>query len=75
MKITNNVKFYRKQITNLTQLKLAKKLNIDDTHLQKIEYGKVVPNVYLSQRLAKELNATVEELFPLPSEEKISTQQ
>lgn len=51
---------------NLTQEEVARKANVGTRSYQDHEAGKRVPNVYTAQRIAKALNATVEELFPLP---------
>lgn len=66
--IPNNLKIYRQQKDGLTQAKLSESVGITETHYQKLEHGKVVPNVYLSRRLALKLGVPVESLYPLPEE-------
>lgn len=65
MKIENKLKEIRKK-EGLTQIEIARKANITPMSYQRYEAGKRVPNTYTSQLIAKILNSTVEDLFPLP---------
>jgi transcriptional regulator with XRE-family HTH domain len=47
----------------ITQTELAKRLNIDRTHLNKIENGKVKPSLALLERIAHELGVSVKDFF------------
>ncbi len=49
----------------MTQLEVAKKSNISLMAYYRYEIGERTPNVHIAQRIAKVLNSTVEELFPL----------
>ncbi len=50
---------------NLTQAKLAKKVNITERTYQRYESGERIPNTYIAQLIAQALQTTVEELFLL----------
>ena len=60
----NNLKLFRNK-RHLTQIDISKKVGVETQHYQRYEYGLHTPNVYTAIRLAKALNTTVEELFPL----------
>ena len=64
MKIYNNLKKVR-NLKNLTQIELAKKIGITERHYRRLEKGVLLPNLKTAIKLAKALNTTVEELFPL----------
>lgn len=64
MKITNNLKLYRES-RNLSQAKLAKMVDINETYYQKIEYGLSKPNIEIVLLLAQALNTKVENLFSI----------
>lgn len=63
----NNLKSKRQSL-NLTQKQVASSLNIAESAYQRYERGDVTPTVYFAIKLAKVLNTTVEELFPLEKE-------
>ena len=69
----NNLKFYRQQKECLTQAKLASMVGITEQHYQKLEYGNVKPKFDTLRRLAKALNVSESDLFPLPEEEKTTS--
>lgn len=79
MTIETLLKTQRKNM-NLTQAQVAKKVNISERTYQNYETGRRTPNLYTAQLIAKVLNSTVEELFPLPAstnagEDKLSNKQ
>lgn len=66
--MSNKISEYRKKL-NLTQPQLAEKAGITSyTIIQRYENGQRIPTVYNAVRIAKALNATVEEVFPLEDE-------
>lgn len=48
-----------------TQVQVAEKAQISETSYQRIEYGVQNPSLKTAQPIAKTLNSSVEELFPL----------
>ena len=64
MKITNQLKCIREQ-KGLTQVEVANKAEITERSYQRYEAGERLPNVHTAQLIAKALNTTVEEIFPL----------
>ena len=67
--MSNKISEYRKKL-NLTQPQLAEKAEITSyTIIQRYENGQRVPTVYNAIRIAKALNATVEEVFPINGEQ------
>lgn len=64
----NNLKNIREK-RGITQIQVAQKVQITERGYQYIEAGKRIPNVYLAIKIAKVLNSTVEELFPLSAAE------
>ena len=63
--MANKIAGYRKKL-NLTQPQLAEKAKLTSyTLIQRYEKETRVPSVYIAIRIAKALNATVEELFEL----------
>jgi putative transcriptional regulator len=61
----NYLKEKRKE-KKLTQPQLAEKTNLPSyTHIQRYEYGSVVPSVEVALRLARALECKVEDLFEL----------
>ena len=66
MTIETLLKTQRKNM-NLTQAQVAKKLNISERAYQNYETGRRIPKLYTALLIAKVLNSTVEELFPLPA--------
>lgn len=47
----------------ISQTKLANKLNMDRSHLSKIENGHVRPSTRLLERIAAELGVTMKDFF------------
>jgi transcriptional regulator with XRE-family HTH domain len=47
----------------ITQTDLAERLNIDRTHLNKVENGIVKPSLALLERIAAELGVSVKDFF------------
>lgn len=58
----NNISELRRK-KKISQQDLAKKLNIDRTHLSKIENGHVRPSTRLLERIAAELGVSVRDFF------------
>lgn len=58
----NKISQIRKQ-KNITQSELAERLNIDRTHLSKVENGKVHPSTRLLERIAAELGVSIKDFF------------
>jgi DNA-binding XRE family transcriptional regulator len=60
----NKIKYYREKI-NLTQESLARICDISLGYMQKLEYGKNVPTIYLALKIKKALHVeNIEDLFP-----------
>ena len=59
---------YRRKKFGFTQAELANKVKISILSYQRYESGERLPNVCTAQLIAKTLNTTVEELFPLSQE-------
>lgn len=64
MNLSNNLKKTREE-QGLTQVEIAKKVNISESAYQNYEANKRTPNVHTAQLIAQTLNTTVEELFPV----------
>lgn len=58
----NNVRYYR-LYKGVSQRWLAQKVGCSHSTLWAIERGESAPNVYLALRIARALDATVEELW------------
>lgn len=68
--MSNNISELRKKL-NLTQPQLAEKAKLSSyTLIQRYEKGARIPTVYIALRIAKALNSTVEEVFPLNDNEQ-----
>jgi len=66
--MSNKISEYRKKL-NITQPQLAEMANLTTyTLVYRYEKGTRIPSVYIALRIAKALNATVEEVFPLEDE-------
>ena len=65
-KFKNNLK-HRRQELNLTQIQVATAIGIAESAYQRYERGAVTPTVVVAIKIAKALNTTVEELFPIDS--------
>lgn len=59
----------KREEKGLTQVVVAEKARISIRGYQRIEAGERLPNVITAQRIASALNLTVEELFPISSED------
>lgn len=57
---------HEREKQSLTQVQVAKKAGVSVVCYQRYEYGKRIPDAHTAQLIAKALNSTVEELFPLP---------
>ncbi|SDE20626.1 helix-turn-helix transcriptional regulator [Rhodococcus tukisamuensis] len=64
----NRVREHRKQ-AGITQAQLAQAGGVSRQSIVSVERGDYAPSVYLALRLARVLGATVEDLFPLTTEE------
>lgn len=62
MQVKCNVKEFRK-LFNYTQFELSFLVNCDVSTIQRIEYGKSLPNVYIALRLAQVFHCSVHDLF------------
>lgn len=67
-KIMSNLKEYRVK-NNLSQNTVAQAAKITLRMYQYYEAGTKTPTVYVAIRIARALNTTVEELFPLEDDE------
>ncbi len=65
MNLNNRLKEKRDE-QGLTQVQVSDKAKVTERGYQDYEYGKREPKVRTAIRIAKALNSTVEELFPLP---------
>ena len=63
----NRLAARRKQL-KLMQEQVAKELNMSLVYYQGLEYGLHEPSVYVALRIARALDTTVEELFPVEEE-------
>ena len=61
----NNVRHYRYLNQEMTQMDLAKRTGVSRQTIIAIEKGAFNPSVRLALKLARELNAKVEDLFVL----------
>lgn len=55
----------KRKALNLSQREFSKRINISYQVFQKYENGTVIPSVLTALKIAKALNTTVEELFPI----------
>lgn len=62
-KIGLKIKFYRKKKANLTQEKLAEKLDVSPTHMSAIERGKKLPGFITFLQIIEELEITPNDLL------------
>jgi len=60
--IQNNIARIRKE-KGYTQESLSETLEIDRTHLSKVECGKTNPSMMLLSRLAEKLNVSIKDFF------------
>lgn len=67
----NNLKQFRGK-NGFTQAELSNNVNISVMTYFRYESGERIPNVYTAQQLAKNLNTTIEELFPLLGTQEIN---
>ena len=68
MALLNQLKLMRVAKGDLTQQDLADRVGCSRQTIHSIEAGKFVPSVELAMKIARALNAKVEELFSLDSE-------
>ena len=54
-----------REVSGKTQAQVAKETGIAERAYQQYEYGQRKPNVHIAIRIARALQSTVEELFPL----------
>lgn len=69
--MNNTLKIIREK-RGFTQVQIADKALISEISYQRIEYGTQNPSLKTAQLIAKALNSTVEELFPLSGTQKIN---
>ncbi|ADG80677.1 Transcriptional regulator, XRE family OS=Tsukamurella paurometabola (strain ATCC 8368 / DSM/ CCUG 35730 / CIP 100753 / JCM 10117 / KCTC 9821 / NBRC 16120/ NCIMB 702349 / NCTC 13040) OX=521096 GN=Tpau_4108 PE=4 SV=1 [Tsukamurella paurometabola] len=58
----------RRRARRVTQAELAATIGVSRQTVVAVEKGDYAPSVYLALRIARALEATVEELFPLEKE-------
>ena len=58
----------RRKELKLMQEQVAQKLNMSLVYYQGLEYGLHEPSVYVALRIARALDTTVEEVFPIEEE-------
>lgn len=63
----NNLSLRRKEL-KLTQAQIAKAIGVSESHYQSYEYGTHIPSVIIALRIARALDTTVEELYPIEDE-------
>lgn len=63
----NNLSSRRKEL-KLTQAQIANAIGVSESYYQSYEYGAHIPSVYVALRIARALDTTVEELFPIEEE-------
>ena len=49
----------------MTQAQIANAIGVSESYYQSYEYGAHIPSVYVALRIARALDTTVEELFPI----------
>ncbi len=59
----------RRRARRITQAELAATVGVSRQTVVSVEKGDYAPSVYLALRIARALDGTVEELFPLEKEE------
>lgn len=64
----NNLKMYR-ALRGLTQTEVAEKIGVSRQTIHAIETGKYIPSTLLALKLARLLQAQVEQLFELDANE------
>jgi transcriptional regulator with XRE-family HTH domain len=65
--VQTNLQAYR-EARKLSQEAIARRLGLSQSHYSKIERGAVVPSVLAALRVARELDCTVAQAWPLPAE-------
>jgi putative transcriptional regulator len=63
-RLDNQLKVYR-AMHDLTQAELARRVDVSRKTISRIETRRFVPSTELALKLARELDATVEDLFQL----------
>ncbi|WP_029090024.1 helix-turn-helix transcriptional regulator [Brevibacterium album] len=58
----------RRRSAGLTQAELGLRVGVSRQTIVAVEKGDYAPSVYLALRIARELDAAVEQLFPLEEE-------
>lgn len=64
-RLFNRLKVYR-AMNEVTQAELAERVDVSRKTISRIESGGFVPSTELALKLARELDASVEDLFQLP---------
>jgi putative transcriptional regulator len=64
-RLFNRLKVYR-AMHEVTQAELAERVDVSRKTISRIESGGFVPSTELALKLARELDASVEDLFQLP---------
>ena len=62
-KYINNIAYYRKAIKK-TQRELAVDIGVSDVTIQNFEYGIYAPTIYSAKKIAKALQAEIDDVFP-----------
>ena len=66
-RLVNRLKVYR-AMHDLTQAELAERVEVARKTISRIERGRYVPSTELALKLARTLDASVEDLFALPDD-------
>jgi len=64
MYVKNKVKYYRKKC-DLTLKELSELTGVSISAISLIENGKRIPSIFIASRIAKALNVTENNLFPI----------
>lgn len=60
--MVNRIKIYRQRF-EMTQIELAKKINVTKDYISMIERGKRRPSLAVAKKLAEVFESTVDEVF------------
>ena len=71
MEIEQNPVRERRRAQRVTQAELASAVGVSRQTVVSVEKGDYAPSVYLALRIARALESTVEELFPIEEEDHV----
>ena len=66
--VSNNVANLRTERMGVSKYRASMNAGISQTHWQKIESGEVLPRLDTCRKVAKALDATLDEVWPVESE-------